>query len=249
MASKAFIATTATTLLALTSPHASAAIVNGDVLNTDIGRVDTATGGNYNNFSANSVSGEGLVFSAGDSPETLLADLIRSSDGGATGVSFSIQSFTTTGTGVPTLGIGGLNDPAAPVIAGFGNSVTRDTMFRQGDNTGATAVTFRFAGLDDSLQYDLTLVGYVPSTQTRPDSIYTADAKVGSYNPVGGGFTTLSGLSTDGSGNLDVVWTLSFEAGAGGQLNGFSLAAVPEPSSLALLGMGGMLIAQRRRRN
>ncbi|MEM6506446.1 MAG: PEP-CTERM sorting domain-containing protein, partial [Planctomycetota bacterium] len=51
------------------------------------------------------------------------------------------------------------------------------------------------------------------------------------------------------AGEIVIDWE---ETGSGGQFaqgpfNGFQLVAVPEPSSLALLGIGGLAMLQRRR--
>ncbi len=54
-----------------------------------------------------------------------------------------------------------------------------------------------------------------------------------------------SGIQADGSGQI--VVTIDQVGGNFSDFNGFQLEVVPEPSSLALLGLGGLLIARRRR--
>jgi hypothetical protein len=61
-------------------------------------------------------------------------------------------------------------------------------------------------------------------------------------------YARLNGLSTDGSGNLSFsIGGANGTGGVDGPINGFQLILVPEPSSLALLCLGGVLIARRRR--
>ncbi|MEO0476421.1 MAG: PEP-CTERM sorting domain-containing protein [Planctomycetota bacterium] len=57
-------------------------------------------------------------------------------------------------------------------------------------------------------------------------------------------YALFSNIQADGSGQI--VVTLN-AAGDFSDFNGFQLEVVPEPSSLALLGLGGLLAARRRR--
>jgi hypothetical protein len=55
-------------------------------------------------------------------------------------------------------------------------------------------------------------------------------------------YARISGLSTDGGGNLQITID-----GGNAPLNGFQVVEVPEPGSLALLGLGGLCVLRRRR--
>ena len=212
-------------------------IALGDVVLVDFGWEGEAyetVGLNHNNVAGKQSA---IFFTVGDQPLELLKNMIRSRDGAPTGVSFSILDIT----GVDGVGIGFgdvASGPDSPTIGAFGPTVTRDTIFLQNGhrqdpgNPNAnppaqiipSKATLRFAGLDDSLTYDLTLMGYVPpSVPLRPGNLFAAGGQSASYNPIGGGTATLKALSTDGQGNLDIVWTLLDEQIYAGQLNGLSL--------------------------
>ena len=201
-------------------------IVANDEILLDLGWMGQETEtreGNYNNLGGEA---DGLIFTVDDQPRSLLQNMIRSSDGTSTTVGFSIQQFhgeTDTIIGFGTADLGA----SAPALSGFPASVTRDTVYMQsrgGDQP--SEATLRFSGLDDSLVYELTLVSYIKSTEHRQENYFAASGQSGSYNPVGGGTVTLKGLTTDGQGNLDIVWTCSGSLGSvGGQLDGIRLIA------------------------
>ena len=114
----------------------------------------------------------------------------------------------------------------------------------------AGIITLTFTGLNDLLTYDLIIgAGYAANIA---DVNWSADSKSGLSDTSSGpdSFVTLSGLSTDGSGNLVITGT-----GTGGTVNrqdivvvsALHLTAIPEPSA-ALLGGLGLLALLRRRR-
>ncbi|MFC5050441.1 PEP-CTERM sorting domain-containing protein [Rubritalea spongiae] len=111
-------------------------------------------------------------------------------------------------------------------------------------------ILLTFSGLDDSLAYDLT-GGYAGNNNFATN--WVVDGQTEQAN----NYASFTDLRTDGSGNLVirldqadpnpgidtanhiVVGTLTLTAAS---------VAVPEPSSTALLGLGGLALVLRRRR-
>ncbi len=64
-------------------------------------------------------------------------------------------------------------------------------------------------------------------------------------------FSATGTFTSDGSGVLTIELTDTITAGADNpepRLNGFQLSVVPEPSTSALLGLGGLALILRRRK-
>lgn len=113
---------------------------------------------------------------------------------------------------------------------------------------GGDVVVLTFAGLDDALTYDIQFI-----TGATTDAGVTFDFTTASgtasvtsaLSTTTNGVLDFTGLTTDGSGNL--VFT------SGGGVPGISAGtvtavAVPEPSSSALIGLGGIALILRRRK-
>jgi len=131
----------------------------------------------------------------------------------------------------------------------FNDSNTEDWMgiSESGGPTGI--ITLTFSGLSDSLTYDL-VIGARYDVNSNADTSWTVDGQtlLATATSDTEAYRSFTGLSTDGAGNLVITGT-----GAGSRtdiatVSALHLTAVPEPSALALLGVGGMLILLRRRR-
>jgi len=130
----------------------------------------------------------------------------------------------------------------------YSDAVLNDGTYR---NPGSIVVTI--SGLDDNLLYDITAITTGLASQNLTATLKSgglSDTKTyDQQRNVGGGSLTplsLSGLSSTGG-------VLSFESENldGWQVfNGATITAVavPEPSSTALLGLGGLSLILRRRR-
>jgi hypothetical protein len=119
------------------------------------------------------------------------------------------------------------------------------------DNSGPFTMTLSGPGISANTEYDMTICSYY-GAQARNTTITAASGTTGTtlgpiafVNPP----TSLSDNSatgtftSDGSGNL----TLSL-GGSRPAINGFTITAVPEPSTTALLGLGGLTLIMRRRK-
>lgn len=210
---------------ALAIPAHAASLVIGTEIGVDFG--PTAPTNDFNEATGNvgSISSGSLI----DTSNVVLS-----------GVGFSWSSG------------GNSNDANSPSgePAVFNDSNTTDWLITV-NNTNNGLITLTFDGLfNGAATYDL-LIG-AGHSNTNPDTTWTADGKSATTVSTSGAtaYVTLTGLTTDGSGNLVIT-----AAGAGGRADisvvsalTLTVTAVPEPSSTALLGLGGLALILRRRR-
>lgn len=200
----------------------------------------------------------GLAFGAGDAgagvtPTTVTAygsvtsDNFTSVHDSLTGITdLVLLSDGTTGSGVGYGSSGSAGFSNGDPDAGSGATVPfANSSLEAWSGTGpGGSFTFIFSGLDNGLTYSLQLATGAWSINDAIDGTgVTADGQnvaMGNLDtePV---YQTLTGLSTDGSGNLAVTV-------ADGAISDAVLTAIPEPSSTALLGLGGLALILRRRK-
>ena len=213
---RAFLAVVAAAALS-TCSTAQAAIVLSDVISIDFG--GTATGApNWN------------IFTDTPGTSTSVPDLVRLSDGAGTGVVLTVTDST--GNGTNNSQGSGSADPTIYVDHIFANSGGDDTL------------TFTFSGLNDSLQYDLFGGSFRDTANANLFEntwVVGADSRVNTL--VGGAvdnYETFTGLSSSGG---EITFTITdnadFQIASLSELTITAAAsAVPEPSSLSILGLG-----------
>ncbi|MGJ8672717.1 PEP-CTERM sorting domain-containing protein [Rubritalea sp.] len=114
-------------------------------------------------------------------------------------------------------------------------------------NTTYVFTSYHFDTHDQSGTFIVDQTPTASETATSPFAFDEAGG-VGGFTPETTNAYSFD-VTSDGSGNLDITYTQNSGTWIG--INGFDLvstASVPEPSSTALLGLGGIALILRRRR-
>lgn len=202
------------------------------------GAETSATG--WNNVAATiggTENGTTLLNGAGvaGNPSGLLLD----STGATSGV-----TLTVTFSGPIDIGAAGggadYGGPYPAAVAAWPSAAIADGFFSQPSNGGNT-MTLTFSGLDNSTTYDLLFYGSRGNNGSNSSFAVTGaggTVNTGIANVFNNSSLTASaaGISPN-SGEISVVY--GFPSTGSSALNAMSLSAVPEPSTIGLLGLAG----------
>lgn len=162
-----------------------------------------------------------------------------------TGATLTGVGLTFAGANIPNHGLADGDLAGQPSQFSFAN------LDRWSLSNTAGGMTINMTGLNDSLTYDL-VIGAASDAAQDVDTIFSADgqsftnaAKTGNGADA---FVSFTGLETDGSGTLVITADMA-SGSAYAAISAMELTAVPEPGSLALLGLGGLMLIRRRRRD
>ncbi len=176
--------------------------------------------------------------------------------GAATGVSLTVTSDTGWNTNGPNRS--GPLAPTAPASDYFDGETTRDAMFGHTVTFNGLPprplVEYTIAGLDPSLTYDFTFyasrgaVSDIREAQYDVVGLNAGVALLDAGNNVGN-IAQVLGIAPTAAG--EVVMTIqpgpnNNNSSGFYYLGGLDINPVPEPATLCLMGLGGVLIAVRR---
>ncbi|MFK7849814.1 MAG: PEP-CTERM sorting domain-containing protein [Akkermansiaceae bacterium] len=210
----------------------------------------------------------GLTLTATSADAALLAVDFNRDSGSLTESGFLAQdtsgiSHTTTAGNILVTFTGQQGDFDRGASGGTNNSLYRDFIFDNNGGSPDITITLSGAGIAASSDYIMTFYAYDSGDSSRRTGIIGINGTTGpTLGPVvsqGTGvpdsldeYAVTGTFTSDGVGNL----TFGIDGLPGGNertvINGFQLdavaVAVPEPSTTALLGLGGLALILRRRK-
>lgn len=134
----------------------------------------------------------------------------------------------------------------APLSPFFEESVVTDITGMFGGPVGGNTFTVTISGLDTSLTYDILAVSAADSYSNTERLTVNGGA---SSDITRGTAAAPTFHQFNGVSSVAGVITLDFTQPTGNNpvVSGITLTAVPEPASMALMGLGGLLMLRRRK--
>jgi len=216
----------------LASSANAATLVGGTQIGIDFGRAGTTN--NFNGAATGSAAAGSLAAgTVNDLTATVVDGVGFAWTAGAFNSDFAADHADFTPSNLPTI---------------YNNSNLEDWLNNNATGAGA-GITLTFSGLDDSLTYNLN-IGTAWILNPDLDVNYAADGQnfTNDSDVSAKAYGDLLGLSTDGSGNLVITVSSDSTSRNDAAVSALVLTAVPEPSSAALLGLGGLALILRRRK-
>lgn len=189
-------------------------------------------------FSSQMVASAGLLYDVNNGPTSI----VNTQSGWIAATPTNGVTFATVG-GTTLLsrdrGTGATDGPGADST---NNNMWRDFIFVSGsDNTGTKGLNITITGLLFSTDYNVRIWSWDDSTSNNPEATWNGNSLTfpNSPDPASlNNYVVAFTATTDNMGTLVLQGRGVDEQSNNVFINGFELTAVPEPGSLALLGLG-----------